>query len=228
MDYQKGISPIIEQQRNQLTDKGWIEFFDNHQTIIQKIDQQLISDVEDFYIFPKPEDVFRAFLVTPLHSTKVIIVGQDPYHNHDQAHGLAFSVNTDYPYAAPPSLKRILKEVNDCGYTTTQTDLTKWAKQGVLLINTALTVRGHHANSHKKIWQPFTEALFKFIESKLDKVVMMMWGLQAQSYSIKKFHALTAPHPSPMAGNAFMGNQHFLLANKQLTAWRMPAIDWCL
>lgn len=183
-------------------------------------------------IFPSSEDIFNAFHLTPLKDVKVVILGQDPYHNVGQAHGLCFSVKPDVDI--PPSLVNIYKELHDdlgCdipnnGY------LVKWAKQGVLMLNTVLTVRAHQANSHRGIgWEEFTDAAIKILNEQDRPIVYILWGAPAQRKKAMlnnpKHLILEAPHPSPLSAyRGFFGSKPFSKTNEFLKQNGMDAIDW--
>lgn len=183
-------------------------------------------------IFPAADDVFNAFAYTPLSDVKVVILGQDPYHGEGQAHGLCFSVKPDVEI--PPSLVNIYKELeDDCGcYVPNNGHLTKWAKQGVLLLNTVLTVRAHQANSHRGIgWEEFTDAAIRTVGEVDHPVVFILWGRPAQmkrSLIKNPNHLiLEAPHPSPLSAyRGFFGSRPFSRANKFLEEQGMEPIDW--
>ena len=180
-------------------------------------------------IYPPADDIFNALHLTPLSKVKVLILGQDPYHNARQAHGLCFSVKPEVE--APPSLVNIYQELHDdlgCripnnGY------LVKWAKQGVLMLNTVLTVRAHQANSHKgQGWEQFTDAIIQAVNAQERPVVYMLWGKPAQSkIPNPKHQILKAPHPSPLSAyRGFFGCRHFSKANEFLQANGAEPIDW--
>lgn len=185
-------------------------------------------------VYPKGRDIFNAFNQTPFDDVKVVILGQDPYHNPGQAHGLCFSVPGEI--APPPSLKNIFKELkSDVGIDPPQSgDLTKWARQGVLLLNSALTVRQHEPNSHSKIgWEKFTDTIIHLISEKNTGVVFLLWGAYARSKQIlidpKKHFILLAAHPSPLsAHNGFLGCRHFSKTNEILMQQGKQPIDWNL
>ena len=199
--------------------------------------RQLYQFVREEYstqvIYPPADDIFNAMHLTPLSEVKVLIQGQDPYHNEHQAHGLSFSVLPDQT-DIPPSLQNIYKELQDdlgCripnnGY------LEKWAKQGVLLLNTVLTVRAHQANSHQGHgWEQFTDAIIRAVNEQDRPIVYMLWGRPAQSKSAMlnnpKHLVLTAPHPSPLSAyRGFFGCRHFSRANEFLEANGVAPIDW--
>lgn len=182
-------------------------------------------------IYPSGKLIFNAFDTTPFNEVKVVILGQDPYHNEGQAHGLSFSVPNGI--APPPSLVNIFKEINaSLSIHNTSGNLEHWAKQGVLLLNAALTVAAHQPMSHSKIgWHEFTNAVIKTISDKKEHVVFMLWGGFAKSKSslidTGKHLILTAAHPSPLsAHNGFFGCRHFSKANEWLTGKGLQPIDW--
>ena len=183
-------------------------------------------------IFPDSEDIFNAFSLTPLSEVKVVILGQDPYHNVGQAHGLCFSVKPEVEI--PPSLVNIYQELNsDLGcYVPDNGYLVKWAKQGVLLLNTVLTVRAHEANSHRGIgWEEFTDAAIRILNEQERPIVFMLWGRPAQMKKAMlnnpKHLVLEAPHPSPLSAyRGFFGCRHFSRANAFLEDHGRSPIDW--
>ena len=184
-------------------------------------------------VYPPGSQIFRAFELTPLPAVKVVILGQDPYHGPGQAHGLSFSVPTGMP--APPSLKNIFKEIeSDMGVKMSGCpNLEKWAQQGVLLLNTVLTVRGGQAASHSgKGWEEFTDAVIRYISDKCEGVVFMLWGNPARRKSVlidrSRHLVLEAAHPSPLARGAYFGSRHFSQANNYLAATGRTIIDWQL
>ena len=183
-------------------------------------------------IFPPKEDIFNALHLTPLSEVKVLILGQDPYHNDHQAHGLSFSVLPGE--AIPPSLQNIYQELSDdlgC-YIPNNGFLEKWAKQGVLLLNTVLTVRAHQANSHQgKGWEHFTDAIIKAVNEQDRPLVCMLWGRPAQNkgriLDNPEHLVLKAPHPSPLSAfRGFFGCKHFSRANTYLREHGMEPVDW--
>lgn len=184
-------------------------------------------------IYPPGSQIFRAFDLTPVEQVKVVILGQDPYHGPGQAHGLSFSVPAGVP--APPSLKNIFREIEtDIGVRMSgYPDLEKWARQGVLLLNAVLTVRGGQAASHSKIgWQEFTDAVIKYISDNCEGVVFMLWGnfarTKAELIDHSRHVVLEAAHPSPLARGAFFGCRHFSRANEALVSFGRTPIDWRL
>ncbi|MBQ5415628.1 MAG: uracil-DNA glycosylase [Bacteroidales bacterium] len=184
-------------------------------------------------IYPPGGQIFKAFELTPLPEVKVVILGQDPYHGPGQAMGLSFSVPDGIP--APPSLKNIFKEIEDeLGVQMSgRTNLERWARQGVLLLNAILTVEAGKAASHSAIgWQTFTDAVIKCISDNCSGVVFMLWGNFARSkkdlIDSGKHFVLEAAHPSPLARGAFFGCGHFATANRLLEAQGKAPIDWKL
>lgn len=183
-------------------------------------------------IFPPADDIFNAFHLTPLHEVKVVILGQDPYHNDGQAHGLCFSVKKGVE--VPPSLVNIYQELHDdCGcYIPNNGYLEKWAKQGVLLLNTVLTVRAHQANSHRGIgWEQFTDAAIRILNEQDRPIVFLLWGRPAQMkrsmLNNPKHLILEAPHPSPLSAyRGFFGCRHFSRTNAFLEENGLTPIDW--
>jgi uracil-DNA glycosylase len=185
-------------------------------------------------IFPKGANWFRALDLTPLDQVRVVILGQDPYHGPGQAHGLCFSVPPDV--RPPPSLVNIYKELaSDLGITPARHGfLEHWAKQGVLLLNSVLTVEMGRAASHRdRGWERFTDAVIREVNAKDEPVVFMLWGSYAQKKAAfvdtSKHLVLKAPHPSPLsAHNGFFGCRHFSKANAFLESRGAPTIDWAL
>lgn len=199
--------------------------------------QQLYKFVREEYntrvIYPPADDIFNALHLTPLSKVKVLILGQDPYHNERQAHGLSFSVLPEQT-EIPPSLQNIYQELHeDLGcYIPNNGYLEKWAKQGVLLLNTVLTVRAHQANSHqKKGWEEFTDAIIQAVNAQERPIVYMLWGKPAQSkipmLNNPRHLILKAPHPSPLSAyRGFFGCRHFSQANDFLIKNGTEPIDW--
>lgn len=184
-------------------------------------------------IYPPADDIFNAFHFTPLSKVKVLLLGQDPYHNVNQAHGLSFSVLPSQK-EIPPSLQNIYQELHDdlgC-YVPDNGYLKKWADQGVLLLNTVLTVRAHQANSHqKKGWELFTDAVIEAVNAQDRPIVYLLWGRPAQSkipmLNNPKHLILKAPHPSPLSAyRGFFGCKHFSQANAFLQEHGIEPIDW--
>lgn len=194
----------------------------------------LKPEMENEQIFPPREEIFSALRLTPYDQVRVVIIGQDPYHDDDQAHGLAFSVRRGIKI--PPSLRNIYKELEsdldipqaDHGY------LVKWAKQGVLLLNTVLTVRAHQANSHrKKGWEEFTDDVIRAVNRKPEPVCFVLWGgpagKKADLIDQDKHLVITAPHPSPLSSHrGFFGSKPFSAINKFLAENNTEKINWDL
>lgn len=193
---------------------------------------KVMEEYQRYRIFPDANDIFNAFDFTPLHKVKVVILGQDPYHGVGQAHGLCFSVKPGTEI--PPSLVNIYKELrDDCGcYVPNNGYLKKWADQGVLLLNTVLTVRAHQANSHRDIgWEEFTDAAIRILDQQDRPMVFILWGRPAQMKKAMLHNPmhliLQAPHPSPLsAGRGFFGSRPFSRANKFLKEHGVEPIDW--
>lgn len=213
---------------------GWQEFIDNEvkQEYFQNLKQFLIKEYETKKIYPLKRDLFRCFELTDFKDVKVIILGQDPYHQVNQAHGLCFSVNKGIK--VPPSLVNIYKEINsDLGYSIpSHGDLTKWAKQGVLLLNTIMSVEDSKPMSHKdKGWEIFTDRVIKKLNDDDTPKVFILWGTPSR----KKKSLITNPHhliletvhPSPLSAyNGFFGCKHFSKTNEFLKANNRQEIDW--
>ncbi len=196
----------------------------------------LINFVREEYktqtIFPPASKIFNAFDLCPLESTRVVILGQDPYHNINQAHGLCFSVNDGIKI--PPSLVNIYKEIeSDCGIKIPKSgNLERWAKQGVLLLNATLTVRAHQAASHqKKGWEEFTDSIIKKLAKEKKNIVFLLWGAYAGKKAAlidsSKHYILKSPHPSPLSAHrGFLGNKHFSKTNAFLKSKGLEEIHW--
>lgn len=198
--------------------------------------KQLFQTVKNEYntrlVFPPANDIFNAFHLTPLKEVKVVILGQDPYHNHGQAHGLCFSVQKGV--SVPPSLVNIYQELHDdlgCAIPN-HGCLTKWAEQGVLMLNTVLTVRAHQANSHQGIgWEEFTDAAIRVLNAQDRPIVYILWGSPAQRKARMldnpRHLILKSPHPSPFsASRGFFGSRPFSKTNAFLEAHGLKPIDW--
>ena len=194
--------------------------------------QKVIEEYKTQVVFPPSDDIFNAFALTPLKEVKVVIIGQDPYHNVGQAHGLCFSVRPEVDI--PPSLVNIYKELkDDCGCQIPNNGyLVKWAKQGVLLLNTVLTVRAHQANSHRGMgWEQFTDAAIRVLNEEDRPIVFILWGAPAQKKKAMlnnpKHLILEAPHPSPLSAyRGFFGSKPFSKTNAFLEQNGLKPIDW--
>ena len=191
------------------------------------------QEYHEHVVYPPSEDIFNAFHLTPLHEVKVLILGQDPYHGEHQAHGLCFSVEKSQPETPPPLVNISKKLQDDLGCKIPNNGcLTKWADQGVLLLNTVLTVRAHQANSHQgRGWEQFTDAVIRAVNEQDRPIVYLLWGRPAQSkipmLTNPKHLVLTAPHPSPLSAyRGFFGCRHFSKANEFLKEHGVAPIDW--
>ena len=198
----------------------------------QKLRKFLISEYHTRTIYPDMYDIFNALHYTSYHDTKVVILGQDPYHGKDQAHGLSFSVRKGV--AIPPSLLNIYKELHDdlgC-YIPNNGYLKPWADQGVLLLNASLTVRAGVANSHRNIgWEIFTDKVIEILNERDKPVIFILWGANARSkkkyITNKQHYIIESPHPSPLsAHNGFFGSKPFSRANEILKSLGKEPIDW--
>ena len=215
-------------------EESWIE------QLKEEFDKPYFQRLTDFVrneyatktVYPPAKLIFNAFDSCPFDDVKVIIVGQDPYHEPGQAHGLCFSVNDGIKI--PPSLVNIYKEIrDDLGKEIPISgNLERWAKQGVLLLNATLTVRAHIAGSHQnKGWEEFTDTVIRCLSEEREHLVFILWGAYAQrkgaSIDTSRHLVLKSPHPSPLSAHrGFFGNKHFSTANKYLIAKRKKTIDW--
>ncbi|MBU5594485.1 uracil-DNA glycosylase [Amphibacillus sp. MSJ-3] len=198
----------------------------------QKIRKFLIEEYQNQVVYPDMNDIFNALHYTTYENVKVVILGQDPYHGPNQAHGLSFSVQPGV--AIPPSLKNMYKELHaDLGYPIpNHGSLTKWAKQGVLLLNNVLTVRKGQAHSHKGIgWEKFTDRVIELLNDKEESIVYLLWGAAAQKkeqlIDTDKHFIIKSPHPSPLSAHrGFFGSQPFSRANNYLKEIGREPIDW--
>lgn len=202
------------------------EYFVELTTFVKK-------EYKEGIVYPAPKNIFRAFDLCPFEKVKVVILGQDPYHGDHQANGLAFAV--DKETRVPPSLQNIFKEIQsdfEQALVHTEGDLTRWAEQGVLLLNATLTVHAHSAGSHQeKGWEQFTDAVIRALSEEREHLVFMLWGNYAKSKGThidrSKHLVLEAPHPSPFsAASGFFGCKHFSKANDYLVVHGETPIDW--
>ena len=211
------------------------------QAVLQEeFDKDYFAQLTDFVrseyartvVYPPARQIFNAFDHCPFDSVRVVIIGQDPYHEQGQANGLCFSVAPHVPM--PPSLVNIFKEIqSDLGKPFPENgDLTRWADQGVLLLNATLTVEQHRAASHQQHgWEEFTDAVIRILGDKCDHLVFILWGAYAQrkgAFIDRKRHlVLQSAHPSPLSAyHGFFGNHHFSLANQYLEQHGLKTIDW--
>ncbi len=217
---------IADSWKERLSDEFEKPYFNNLVGFIK-------SEYSTQKVYPPGKLIFNAFEKCSFENTKVVILGQDPYHGENQANGLSFSVNDGVP--SPPSLKNIFKEINDdLGIAIPKSgNLERWANQGVLLLNSTLTVRAGEAGSHQKQgWEIFTDAVIKCISEQKQDVVFMLWGKYAQDkgavIDTSKHCVLKAKHPSPMAANygGWFGTKHFSQANNYLISKNLETINW--
>ncbi|UFS61919.1 uracil-DNA glycosylase [Sulfurimonas sp. HSL-3221] len=217
-------------------DPSWKQVLSSEfeQPYFKELKTFLLAEKAAFPIYPKGADIFAAFNLTPYEKVKVVILGQDPYHGPNQAHGLAFSVQRGI--AHPPSLQNIFKELReDIGCEVPQHGtLEAWAQQGVFLLNTVLTVRAGQAHSHKEQgWERFTDATIKALSDGREKLVFILWGRPAQMKAslidASRHHIITSPHPSPLSAyRGFFGSKPFSQTNAYLQSVGIIPIDWCL
>lgn len=198
----------------------------------QKLSDFVDGEREKHEVFPPEDEVFSAFSLTPYHQVKVLLLGQDPYHDNNQAHGLCFSVKPGV--AIPPSLMNMYKELrDDLGCSIPNNGyLVHWAEQGILMLNAVLTVRAHKPNSHKdQGWETFTDAVIKAVNQKTEPVIFVLWGKYAQKKTklidTKKHHIIQGAHPSPLSAKAgFFGSRPFSKINDLLSQHGYTPIDW--
>ncbi len=217
-------------------EESWREilFEEFEKNYIKELKEFLINEKKHHKIYPKGMQIFNAFNLTPLDNVKIVILGQDPYHGEKQAHGLSFSVPRGIK--PPPSLVNIYKEIQeDLGITNYgKGDLTSWANQGVLLLNTTLTVRANQAGSHQnKGWERFTDKVISTISDKKKGVIFLLWGKFAQNkqkfIDTNKHHILKSSHPSPLSAyRGFFGCKHFSKTNRILQKQGKSEIKWKL
>ena len=217
-------------------DDSWYEQLEGEfsKEYFAKLKEFLVAEKKQNIIFPPGSQIFNAFDTTPFDKVKVVILGQDPYHTPGFAHGLCFSVQ--YGVQIPKSLQNIYKELNsDIGFRIpNHGNLTKWAEQGVFLLNATLTVRAHQAGSHQNHgWETFTDKVISTLSEKKENIVFILWGSYAKAKSAlidhNKHLVLTAAHPSPLSAyNGFFGCKHFSKTNEYLQAHGISPIDWSL
>lgn len=200
------------------TPEKWKNFFDSVGSELCEISKKL--EKVNGEIYPPIFQVFRAFYLLPPEKVKVVIIGQDCYHNKNQANGLAFAVSTGV--TPPPSLRRICEKVRQEGYAVKSTDISKWVKRGVLLINSALTVEHKNPGSHLKLWEPFTQKLMQYLYEL--NPVFILWGNFAKNLAKDAKHQVVGIHPSPLAGMGFFLQDYFRTTNQILG----ENFDWSL
>lgn len=217
---------VVRRNRGKLP--AWQAFFGANQARVDKISKKLAQETATFY--PPLTDVLAALEATAPDEVRVVIVGQDPYHTAGQATGFAFATHG----RPQPSLDNIYTELRSDGFAVSDPDsgdLSPWVRQGVLLINTALTVRASAAKSHEKFWKSFTENLFTWLALHTDRIVVVMWGRQAQGHRNRfvRHKAVESAHPSPLsAGSGFFGSRPFSRVNRLLEEMGRDRIDWSL
>ena len=220
------VNPVIEESwKRELADQFAAPYF-------EELKRFLIAEKQQFPVYPPGPLIFNAFDLTPFDKVKVVILGQDPYHEPGQAHGLCFSVMPGTKF--PPSLMNIFQELqSDLGVPVPPTgNLEGWARQGVLLLNATLTVRAHQAGSHQRHgWETFTDAAISRLSEKRSGIVFLLWGSYAQAKAqlidATKHHILTAPHPSPLSAyRGFFGCRHFSQTNQILVQNGQEPIHW--
>ncbi len=212
---------------------------DWHEVLGGELDKPYWSALEQFVakerasasVFPPEDDVFSALRLTPYARVKVLLLGQDPYHDDDQAHGLCFSVRPGIK--VPPSLRNMYKEMADDVGTSIPDHgfLEHWAKQGILMLNAVLTVRAHEPNSHKNMgWEKLTDQIIRVVNAKQDPVVFVLWGgyarKKAKLIDTRKHGLVEGAHPSPLSVKKFMGSKPFSQVNAKLKAFGREGIDW--
>jgi uracil-DNA glycosylase len=222
----KNINPVIE--------SSWLQALaeEFEKPYFFELKNFLIEEKKRFKIYPPGSDIFAAFNYTPYDKVKVVILGQDPYHGHGQAHGLCFSVN--HAVKKPPSLQNIFKELqSDIGITIPESgNLSKWAQEGVLLLNATLTVRSGQAGSHQnRGWEQFTDAVIRLLSNNRQNLVFILWGNYAIAKELlidpRKHFILKSPHPSPFsAERGFFGSKPFSKANQYLTQQNLAPVNW--
>lgn len=222
------VNPVIEESwKRELADQFASPYF-------EELKNFLVAEKQQYPVYPPGSLIFNAFNLTPFDKVKVVIIGQDPYHEPGQAHGLCFSVQPGTKF--PPSLMNIFQELqNDLGLPMPQNgNLEKWAQQGVLLLNATLTVRAHQAGSHQRRgWEIFTDAAISRLSMQRSGIVFLLWGSYAQAkiqlIDTSKHFILTAPHPSPLSAyRGFFGCKHFSKTNEILIQNGQTPIDWRL
>jgi len=217
-----------------ITSPGWKKLIETEaaKPYMKELKQQLLHDYNTKTVYPSHKDILKALEMTPFEEVKVVILGQDPYHGPGQAHGLSFSVPNGMKM--PPSLLNIFKELSDDLKMPmpTQTDLTSWAKQGVLLLNTTLTVLGGNPMSHANLgWELFTDEILQCINNEKESVIFILWGAHAQKkigfIDQRKHLIIKSPHPSPLSAHrGFFGSKPFSTTNAYLLSRGLKAINW--
>ena len=226
----------MSDQRTIQLEPSWLNHLESefHKPYMKSLRAFLVTEKQRGTVYPPGGEIFNAFEYTPFDAVRVVVLGQDPYHNHGQAHGLCFSVRRGVE--PPPSLRNIYKELSDdVGFVPPQHgELTHWAKQGVLLLNTVLTVRAHQANSHRgQGWETFTDVVINLLTERREGLVFVLWGSaagrKAAMIDDRKHLVLRSPHPSPLSAyRGFFGCGHFSRINAHLESRGHAPIDWQL
>jgi uracil-DNA glycosylase len=226
------------EQKNVKIEESWKAVLNNEfsRSYFKDLSNFVKEEYKTGVVYPKPQNVFRAFELCPFQDTKVVIIGQDPYHGQGQANGLCFAVGGEGQpeITIPPSLQNIFKEIeSDLGFAPDRNgDLSRWAKQGILLLNATLTVRANTPGSHqKKGWEEFTDSVIEKLSHEKENIVFILWGNYAKKKGEKIDRArhlvLEAQHPSPFSAyNGFFGSKHFSKTNKYLRDKGLGEIDW--
>ncbi len=224
----------MTEQRTIQLEPSWLAHLEPefHKPYMKDLRSFLVAEKKRGNVYPPGAEIFNAFSFTPFDSVRVVVLGQDPYHNHGQAHGLCFSVRRGVE--PPPSLRNIYKELSDdVGFVApSHGELTHWAKQGVLLLNTVLTVRAHQANSHRdRGWETFTDCVIHLLNAQREGLVFVLWGSAAGRKSAMiddgKHLVLRSPHPSPLSAyRGFFGCRHFSRINQHLVERGGSPSDW--
>jgi uracil-DNA glycosylase len=233
-EYAFNLTPVSRSIMNVQIEETWKEVLapEFEKDYFIRLTDFVRQEYQTTTVYPPGKLIFNAFNLCPYNKVKVVIIGQDPYHGPGQAHGLCFSVNDGVPF--PPSLQNIFKEIHDdLGTPIPATgNLTRWAEQGVLMLNATLTVRAHQAGSHqRKGWEEFTDAAIRALAEKRKHLVFILWGSYAQKKGAfidrNKHLVLTSVHPSPLSAyNGFFGNRHFSRANEYLIQHGETPIVW--
>ena len=226
----------MSEQRTIQLEASWLAHLESefYKPYMKDLRTFLVTEKQSGAVYPPGSEIFNAFSCTPFDAVRVVVLGQDPYHNHGQAHGLCFSVRRGVE--PPPSLRNIYKELSeDVGFVPpAHGELTHWAKQGVLLLNTVLTVRAHQANSHRdRGWEIFTDRVINLLNERKEGLVFVLWGSAAGRKSSMvdegKHMVLRSPHPSPLSAyRGFFGSRHFSRINQHLVHRGGSPIDWQL
>lgn len=228
------MTSLNKKLQNYISEKSWEKILSSEfqKPYMQELEEKLRHEYKEKIIFPKPNDIFSAFNLKSFDEVKVVIIGQDPYHGANQAHGLCFSVQPQIKI--PPSLANIYKEIeSDLGIKMPSHGyLNSWAYQGVLLLNTLLTVENGNPMAHKNFgWEKFTDHVIELINEKRENIVFMLWGSAAHKKALnvdpQKHFILKTVHPSPLSSyRGFFGCKHFSLCNQFLLSKKISAIDW--